>query len=91
MICSRYVKSDDVTRFTYPGFKRFIGSDGELNAYGTVVCQRFSDKYPDLVLETIPVICLHGGSAWLCASCAKSILDSAAVSAHAPNPTNLQR
>ena len=40
------------------------GPEGERNAYGTVVTK-----------EGTPVICTHGGSMWLCESCAKAILE----------------
>ena len=56
--------------FTGAAFERLIGSDGRLNAFGTVVCEKRSNS---LVLETTPVICGHGGSQWLCATCADNI------------------
>jgi hypothetical protein len=74
MIVERLVKAKDSGRFTYPDFERYVGADGQLNAYGTVVCEKINTDYPTIVLETLPVICMHGGSAWLCGSCAQRLL-----------------
>ena len=49
------------------------GTDGRLNAYGTLISEEYDPNYPTLTLRTLPVICGHGGSAWLCASCADQL------------------
>ena len=38
------------------------------NAFGTVVC------WDEASGKNIPVICMHGGSGWLCPECADGIL-----------------
>ena len=48
----------------------YTGRDGQPNAYGTVLVEKFNPQYPTITLETLPVICMHGGSGWLCGSCA---------------------
>jgi hypothetical protein len=53
--------------------QRHPGPDGRPNAFGAVVVEKFNSDYPSIILETIPVICMHGGSAWLCRSCAEQI------------------
>jgi hypothetical protein len=40
------------------------GPEGETNAYGTIRTK-----------DGDPVICSHGGSMWLCSSCAEKILE----------------
>jgi hypothetical protein len=74
MIIQRYVRNPDPARFLYPGFERHVGMDGRPNAFGYVMSEKRNSDYPSIVLETLPVICMCGGSNWLCQSCADKIL-----------------
>jgi len=47
-----------------------LGLDGRGNAYGTLVAEEYHQEDPSVVVRTLPVICGHGGSGWLCSGCA---------------------
>ena len=49
-------------------YRQFIDNKEE-NAYGTVVIWDEANQ------KDVPVICMHGGSMWLCPSCADAIVE----------------
>ncbi len=71
-LAERYVFSDsNPTRARLEHVER--GSDGLPNAWGTVLVEQFRSETPDITLRTLPVTCGHGGSMWLCSSCASEL------------------
>jgi hypothetical protein len=65
--------------------ERFIGSDGKPNAYGYVVSvYRVRPGFE--IFKDYPVICGHGGSAWLCGTCAEDIMAGRPCKSSEPIP-----
>ena len=52
----------------YSGMTRRLGNDGYYNAFGTILSENIKTG------KIIDVICGHGGSMWLCKTCADIII-----------------
>lgn len=55
--------------------------ENPVNYYGRLLSLQEDGRY-------IPVICMHGGSMWLCAGCAQMILQSEAVHKEGADPAS---
>lgn len=64
--------SDKCVRVKDSEYRREVPEDSIAagNAFGTVVC------WDEASGKNIPVICMHGGSGWLCPECADRIVQA---------------